>query len=347
MTAMGRLVKAIAGVGAAGYLALPAPLPLPTPSLPPAPLATPSLPVALPTGLPTDLPVATPSAPSLGTPVTRPAASATPVQNTAGGGSRGGTVSGVSSQAPSRGVPIPFTAIYISSPLDVALLGALVTLPLLLAVWLLLAARTFVHARRLREAQVRLLLAADLGLRPKDLTSMSTRALFNLREKSTFDELTGVLRRVAGISLVEREIARARRDSSPLTLAFVDVDGLRDTNERSGRTAGDALLQGMARALREGLRDVDAVIRYGGDEFVCVLPDMAARDARRALGEVQLEATRQGVRFCFGVAELARSDDVVSLLARADRDLYEFKTGRGEIVHLPATTGEGLTSASK
>lgn len=334
MRALSGPLKSAVGVVAATFMALPLPPlpPLPTPSLLPASLPSPSLPSL----------VATPSPPALVTPAVSPTAATNPAQGAQpAGGAHAGTPPTTSStsapvHSPTRGVAIPFTAIYVSSPIDVALLVAVAVLPLLFAIWLLLVGRTLFHARRLREAHLRLILAADLGLRPKDLMSTSTEALFSLREKSAFDELTGVLRRAAGVSVAEREIARARRHSSPLTLAFLDIDGLGEANSRDGREAGDAMLRGLTDMLKEDLKADDAVVRYGGDEFVCVLPDMAAKEARTRLGEIQLEASRRGIRFAFGVAELRKSDDVVSLLARADGDLYEFKAHRGEIVPLPA-----------
>lgn len=238
-------------------------------------------------------------------------------------------------QPPEHYVAIPFTAIHVSSPLDVALIGALATLPLLFGLWLLLFGRTFTEARRAQEAHARLLLAADLGLHPRDVASLRTKALFGLREKAAFDELTGVYRRAAGIAAAEREIARARRHKAPLTVAFVDLDGLNEANDRGGRAAGDALLRGLIHALKQGLRGQDVVFRYGGDEFVCLLPDTPLKAARATLSEIGVEAAKAGVRFCAGVAQLERSDDVVAVLARADRDLFEFKTNRGEIVQLP------------
>jgi len=77
------------------------------------------------------------------------------------------------------------------------------------------------------------------------------------------------------------------------------------------------------------------VLRYGGDGFVCVLPDTEARDARAKLGSIQIRAARSGIRFSAGVAQLQRHDDVVALLARADRDLYELNSSRDQIVQLP------------
>lgn len=319
MTAGRRLRKLVGGLGATAFLGLPIPLP-------PIPLPT-----ALPSpSLPVGLPVAPPSPPVTVTQQSPPAApkstsqpAASPVQ------------AAPSSQGPQRGVTIPFTAIYVDAPLSIAVLVVLAALPLLGGIWLLLFGRTVSQARRVRDAQVRLTLAADLGLRPRDLASTSTRSLFELREKAAFDELTGVLRRAAGISAAEREIARARRHSSALSVAFVDIDGLKEANDKSGHAAGDELLRSLVGALKDGLRDDDFLLRYGGDEFVCVLPDTTAKEARARLSDIQLEAAKAGVRFSAGAAELQRNDDVVSLLARADRDLYDFKVNRGEIVELP------------
>lgn len=322
-------------IAAIAFVALPLPLPVPTPSLPSANVAASRLPVGIPSS---------PAVTSNGNlaPATALAAQAGP-----GGAADRATpaaspfgASGPPKENPKQGIPIPFTAIYVASPLDLALIGALVTLPLLFGIWMLLFGRTFNEARRARDAQVRLMLAADLGLPPRDLTSMSTKALFNLREKAAFDELTGVLRRAAGISVAEREIARARRHKEALSVAFIDVDGLKAANDRKGHAAGDALLRGLAEALRQGLRGEDAILRYGGDEFVCVLPETPAQGARLTLSDIQAEAAKAGIRFCFGVAQLQRSDDVVSLFARADRELYDFKAKRGEIVQLPERGGK-------
>ena len=317
---------------------------LPTPDVPVVNDTVGRVTVVLPTPLPTLPTTVTTSAPTL-----IPAGSSLPdvtpqTQTGAGAPESTGTAAPTSSatatpvsDTPRRGLPIPFTTIVVSSPLDAALLGAIATLPLLLAIWLFLAARTLVEARRARDSQIRLTLAADLGLRPRELTSISTKGLFKLREQSAFDELTGTLRRAAGISIAERELARAHRHHAPLTIAFVDVDGLKEANDRKGHMAGDRLLRGVAQALKDGLRAQDMLLRYGGDEFICVLPDTTGGAARAKLRGVQAEAARAGLRFSFGLAQLERKDDIVSLLARADSELYSFKANRGEIVELPPT----------
>lgn len=343
----GRARGRIAGVGrvaltgpvvAAGLLLVPVPSPVPDAPVVSAAVerVTPVLPTALPTlPAPVSTSVASPIPAGQLPDVAPPAQAGPSAPASVAAAPTSNVPAPPATQTQRPGLPIPFTTIVISSPLDVALAGAIATLPLLLVIWLFLAARTLVEARRARDAQVRLTLAADLGLRPRELTSISTKALFKLRETSAFDELTGTLRRAAGISIAERELARARRHRAPLTVAFVDVDGLKEANDRKGHLAGDKLLRGVAQALKDGLRAQDMLLRYGGDEFICVLPDTTAEAGRAKLREVQSEAARSGLRFTFGLAQLERGDDIVGLLARADRELYDGKARRGEIVHLP------------
>ena len=303
------------------------PVKLPTPTLPSS-LPTPSLPVALPTpSLPVNL---TPS-PTSPSPTSTPSQAA-PVSGGGGGtsgpagqGGDSGGGGGINGGGGGRGIPIPLTSILIPSPIDAALLAAVAFLPLLFGIWLLVFGRAWAEARRSREAQTRLLIAHDLGLAPRELTSVSTKALFKLREEAAFDEMTGVMRRAAGVAALDREIARARRQRSPLAVAFIDVDGLKEANDKRGHKAGDELIRTLAHSLQSGLRGQDLVMRYGGDEFVCVLPDTAADAARAKLSWVQTDAATSGVTFSVGVAQLGRSDDVVSLLGRADTEMYAVK----------------------
>ncbi len=124
-------------------------------------------------------------------------------------------------------------------------------------------------------------LAASLGVDPSGLALLSGReaatGLARLRtlqdrvrvldERASTDDLTGLLRRGAGLALLEREIDRSRRTETRLVVAFVDVDGLKRVNDELGHAAGDRLLSDVAAVLRSRLRSYDLVMRWGGDEF--------------------------------------------------------------------------------
>jgi diguanylate cyclase (GGDEF)-like protein len=170
--------------------------------------------------------------------------------------------------------------------------------------------------------------AADLGIRPRELTAMSAETLAKVRDEIAVDELTGVARRASGVAALERELARSRRHKRPLVVAFVDVDGLKTLNDTKGHVAGDALLKGVAQVLQKRLRAEDVVFRYGGDEFVCLLPDTGVQGAQQAFEEMAAKAKQSGRGFSFGLAEHRPGDDAVSLLGRADEALYEGREQR-------------------
>jgi diguanylate cyclase (GGDEF)-like protein len=136
--------------------------------------------------------------------------------------------------------------------------------------------------------------------------------------------LTGALRRERGLVDLRREIDRARRSDEALTLAFVDVDGLKAINDTQGHAAGDRALRAVAAALLGGLRSYDLVTRHGGDEFLCGLPgtDLAAAQHRFGAVARTLAEQNPGTSVSIGLAELATRDTLEALIARADTALY-------------------------
>jgi diguanylate cyclase (GGDEF)-like protein len=137
------------------------------------------------------------------------------------------------------------------------------------------------------------------------------------------DELTRVRRRGAGMAQLKREIPRARYGPEALVVAFVDVDGLKRINDADGHAAGDALLCSVADALQRSMRSNDFVMRYGGDEFVCVLPGAEVDQIRRRFDDVSAELGRSSshASITAGFAELRDGDSAMDLIKRADGDL--------------------------
>jgi diguanylate cyclase (GGDEF)-like protein len=160
-------------------------------------------------------------------------------------------------------------------------------------------------------------------------------------QTSAVDDLTGLYLRNQGFAELHREIARSRRESHPLVVAFVDVDGLKAINDTHGHAAGDATLIGVARALQRELRAYDVIFRYGGDEFVCALPGVSMEEAheRFAIVRTALKAGAEHGSVSVGMATLRHGDSAPSLVARADDALY-IQRGQQKRA-LPTSAGNG------
>jgi diguanylate cyclase (GGDEF)-like protein len=144
------------------------------------------------------------------------------------------------------------------------------------------------------------------------------------RKHSALDHLTGAYLRGPGVVELEREMARARRSGQSLVLAFIDVDGLKAVNDRLGHAAGDRTLREVANALRANVRSYDLLIRYGGDEFLCVLVDQTIASARDRVASVKatLAASAEPASVAIGLAQLRRDESLDDLIQRADAELY-------------------------
>ncbi|THF65673.1 GGDEF domain-containing protein [Pseudothauera nasutitermitis] len=160
------------------------------------------------------------------------------------------------------------------------------------------------------------------------------RELDEASELVRHDPLTGTLNRKGLDEALEREIALARRRGTQLSIALLDVDNFKTLNDTYGHKTGDEALRHLATVVRESLRPQDSVCRYGGEEFLILLPDTVQADAAAVLVRLQRELTRrifmadQGrllITFSAGVSTLDPNEPAHIAIERADRAMYAAK----------------------
>ena len=146
-----------------------------------------------------------------------------------------------------------------------------------------------------------------------------------LRQNATVDGLTGLVNGRAWREALDRELLRSQRTGAALSVAFIDVDGLKQVNDEHGHAEGDRAISAVAESLRTGMGQHDVVARVGGDEFVVLLPDSTANHAEAAITRVRASST---VPFSIGVAERRDGEDAQEVISRADQAMYEQKRVR-------------------
>jgi diguanylate cyclase (GGDEF)-like protein len=157
------------------------------------------------------------------------------------------------------------------------------------------------------------------------------------RWMATTDALTGLLNRRAFLDSTSREVARSKRYGDKLSVVLLDVDHFKQINDRRGHAAGDMVLSALGKLLLHALRTCDIVARWGGEEFVLVLPSTALEGAEEVAERVRalLEDAeiRDGngdkipVTASFGVAMYALGETLEQVIDRADRAMYLAKSG--------------------
>ena len=164
-----------------------------------------------------------------------------------------------------------------------------------------------------------------------------------LRRLASTDSLTGALNRRHFIELAERELRGAKRYGYPLTVALLDVDRFKAINDSFGHSVGDAVLKELTAFCQQQIREHDIFGRFGGEEFVMVLPhaDLAAAGIvlerlRTRAAQIMLPLGHQGLQFTIsiGASEVRPEDGALRpVLDRADKALYEAKAaGRDRVI---------------
>ena len=172
----------------------------------------------------------------------------------------------------------------------------------------------------------------------REHAAMDRRQAISELERAHLDDLTGAHRRETGEAVLQQELDRASRLGSGLVLAFVDVNGLKATNDTDGHAAGDARLRDVVNAMRSKIRSYEPIVRYGGDEFVCSFAGVDIHGARTRFDEIEtsLDARGEGCSISVGLATYRAEDTLESLVERADAALMKGRTEVGQ--RTPAST---------
>jgi diguanylate cyclase (GGDEF)-like protein len=167
---------------------------------------------------------------------------------------------------------------------------------------------------------------------------------------STVDPLTGLFNRTFFFAAVEREIARSARSGRGFCLLMMDLDELKAINDRHGHFIGDRVLRGVGDVIREGVRRIDTPARYGGDEFVVLLPETDATGAyvlaekvRLGVADLIVEGTEARASLSVGVVSYPGDGKTPDdLMISADQAMYASKrSGKNRVMGLPVGSRSG------
>ena len=192
-----------------------------------------------------------------------------------------------------------------------------------------------------------------VGKRILDLQEELVSARESMRHAATHDGLTGLLNRAEILALLQRELERARRERKPVGVILGDIDHFKVVNDSLGHLFGDEALREIGRRLRAQLRIYDGVGRYGGEEFLMILPncDLActlqrANDLRELIAHTPVicSGVERTITMSMGVtvSDCDGKNEIEGLLSQADAALYTAKEkGRNRIEPVPTTGKTG------
>lgn len=192
------------------------------------------------------------------------------------------------------------------------------------------------RSREALEEQREIAVSAEVKI--KELESELTQ----LSEKVRVDQLTGTLNRRGLDDAFAIEIARAQRGETMLSVAMLDIDNFKNLNDTYGHEAGDMALKHLANVVKETVRPTDIVARFGGEEFVILLPETALEEAVSVISRLQRDLTKKFflqnnerllLTFSAGVALFQLNEDQASVLHRADQAMYVAKrSGKNRVL---------------
>ncbi len=176
----------------------------------------------------------------------------------------------------------------------------------------------------------------------------NTQLFRDVKENSVRDALTGCFTRGHSLDVVDAELRRARRSQMPVSLIMFDLDAFKDVNDRHGHLCGDAVLAEVGKRMKDVLRGSDLRCRYGGDEFLVLLPETPLHGARRVADTLRREIAERPVPWSgegvtvtasFGLAQTMPGEiNAQAVIARADQALYRAKDDGRNCVRIAAET---------
>jgi diguanylate cyclase (GGDEF)-like protein len=179
----------------------------------------------------------------------------------------------------------------------------------------------------------------DLGDQVEALGKMEVRTE-EVYKLAVLDPLTGLNNRRSGEHRLAEEIARAQRHGRPLTVLLLDLNGLKQLNDKYGHAAGDEMIRQFATRLNKAVRGSDLAVRIGGDEFMVLLPECKLEEVRHVLSRLSglnVDCGRESVALSFsaGWTNYLPGESAEEFLKRADEALYANKRARQEQEKIP------------
>ncbi len=192
------------------------------------------------------------------------------------------------------------------------------------------------RSREALEEQRNIAVSAEVKI--KELETELTK----LSEKVRVDQLTGTLNRRGLDDAFAIEIARAQRGETTLSVAMLDIDNFKNLNDTYGHEAGDMALKHLANVVKDTVRPTDIVARFGGEEFVILLPETDIEEAVSVISRLQRDLTKKFflqnnerllLTFSAGIAKFKLEEDQASVLHRADQAMYlAKKSGKNRVL---------------
>lgn len=173
----------------------------------------------------------------------------------------------------------------------------------------------------------------------KTLNYTSAKVIDNLEEKVVTDEMLDVYNRTKLMEELEKEIKRAFRYKNDLSVIMFDIDYFKEINDKYGHLTGDDILIKIINTVKNEIREVDFLARYGGDEFIIINPETKLEESVKLAERLKTKIANttfeevEKVTCSFGVTELKKDDNIDNLLKRVDDALYEAKeNGRNKVI---------------